>query len=152
VKTLLALAWLAGAMSCGDANSDLIEPVAVVRRGCQSQVDCSLATPICDVPSGDCVECLTNADCPSAERHLCDPDTHGCAECTTDGDCHSPTEVEVCSKFLGSCAVRCATVMDCPVATDPYCNTKIGFCVECQTDADCQGTTQPLCRNFLCAK
>ena len=150
-RSLLALAVLAGAMSCGDANSDLIEPVAVVRRGCQSRADCSSATPICDVPSGDCIECLSNADCPTAERHLCDPDTHGCAECTMDSDCHSTTET--CSKFLGACAVRCTTVAQCPITTDPYCNMVIGFCIECQTNADCKSSAQPVCHtNGLCGK
>ena len=149
-KRLLAAAAILGAMSCGDANSDLIESVAVVRRGCQGPADCPSATPLCDAPSGECIECMVNADCPTVERNLCDPDTHRCAECTVDGHCHSTPEV--CSKFLGACAVPCTTVADCPTATDPYCDTQIGFCVECKTNADCKGSAQPFCRNSLCTK
>jgi hypothetical protein len=43
---------------------------------CSTNSDCMLPTPICDVPLGICVQCLTNNDCMNGQT--CDQATHTC--------------------------------------------------------------------------
>jgi hypothetical protein len=157
--------WLS---ACGDTPSDLITAVGAAQP-CKLAADCSPQRPVCDVSSGrctscssdadcsgdmrcenasgQCVECLGSADCAGQEFQFCNVDSHRCVECLVDGHCLMKSET--CSLVLGSCAVKCSSRSECP-RTDPYCDTGIGYCVECETDADCAGTSQPLCRGSLC--
>ncbi len=40
---------------------------------CTSDADCESVEPICDVETGACVGCRTDADCPDAEKPICEP-------------------------------------------------------------------------------
>lgn len=121
---------------------------------------CSGQTPVCDVATDTCVECLNNNDCGS---DVCDTTTKACVECLGDQDCtdgvcltQANTEDNACveCKGNGECltaeASLCSAANECSAcAADADCShlTNLGQCVsgtcrECTTeteDADCGG-------------
>ena len=100
---------------------------------------CTGLTPICDVPSARCVECLTNATCPPG-RPFCNLMTKRCVGCTTNADC--PAATPFCDPMTGACR-GCASDADCGGAT-PLCDVPAGRCVSCLTNANCMAAT-PVC-------
>ena len=116
-----AVLFVAG---CGRSDVGLLDVDGGPPGGaCKSNADCasSPATPICDVPSGVCVECEPSPDnCPSGK--ICDGGTHKCIPgCRGDGDCASPT---------------------------PHCRTDVHTCVECTSNAQCP--SGDICKDFRC--
>jgi hypothetical protein len=76
---------------------------------CQNSLDCTEADrPICDIPRGRCVECVTPNDC------------EGDADCVANR----------CVPFDA-----CRNSLDCPLGR--VCNTSIGRCVDCVATPDC---------------
>lgn len=53
---------------------------------------------ICDAASGNCYECLSNANCPS-NRSYCDLGDHICKNCRSNSDC--PSGAPICQ--AGQC-------------------------------------------------
>jgi hypothetical protein len=66
---------------------------------CRSNADCKPDKPICDVNSGECVGCLTPADCPTPTP-LCHEGK--CAECIDDASC--PPALPFCKD--GICSIK----------------------------------------------
>ncbi|HTB56634.1 MAG TPA: isopeptide-forming domain-containing fimbrial protein [Polyangia bacterium] len=103
--------------------------------GCTLDSDCTSPLPRCNVAttSGQCVQCLTDADCPAP--FVCDPTRNSCTECT-------PTKTAACDPNLagaqclsgGQCG--CTDDADCGNATSGrVCNTPSGVC-----GPGCRGT------------
>ena len=81
---------------------------------------------VCDPDSGECVDCLTNADCSGDE--VCDEEEQECVECTEDGDC--PDEL-ACDVDGGTC-VGCVGDGDCD--NDAICHDVYPTCVDACCD------------------
>jgi hypothetical protein len=99
---------------CGDAG--------LCQSGCQNSIDCagSPSGPICH--QGQCVGCLTGADCP-ASNPGCGPgfsSANQCGFCQTDSDCPSPLHCETNFNFgLNQC--RCHSDSECDPLRAPSC-------------------------------
>lgn len=68
--------------------------------GCTNDRDCtsSHSGPRCNTAIGQCVECVTEADCP--RDRLCNPTTGRCVECLTSRNCYPG---EVCDPTIHAC-------------------------------------------------
>ena len=122
---------------------------------------CGGQTPICDVATDTCVQCLNNNECANS---VCDTSTKSCVECLGDEDCdnnqvcltQASTEDNACVECRGNAecldaqASLCSAANECaPCAADADCShlEELGQCVagtcrECTTDtenADCGG-------------
>jgi hypothetical protein len=126
--------------------------------GCVDDGDCAFRfdnRSICSVPSGECVDCLTIADCGSNEEcvdneclpitpcsstpdcplgQVCNPSTDRCVQCVGSGDCGAG---EVCA--LNVCRTECAADSHCSLF-GLVCDESAGFCVNCASNNDCAGT------------
>jgi len=87
--------------------------------------------------NGDCVECLTSADCkanPTALGPVCDPKTNYCT-CATNADCAYNTWGGQCSTVDKMCG--CTKTTHCGPATfGAKCNTDLEACT-CSANTDC---------------
>lgn len=98
---------------------------------------CTGAAPVCDAPSGTCVECASPSDCAAAAGHVCDTSTHHCVACVADTDCTTPA-APTCDPGSHAC-VSCTTSADCThLAGTTVCDMTgvAGLCVECNATAD----------------
>ena len=96
----------AGAADCGPGQL-CVDGLCVDQNACVDDADCSPPLSTCRTATGECVECLADADCPSGERCV----AYTCrAGCSSDGDCSDPT---------------------------PFCRPDGAECVECLDDAHC---------------
>jgi hypothetical protein len=126
--------------------------------------------PFCDSGSGACVECITDANCPSGKlctNKACVPGCngmHGCPDgggictnnqcmvCTKDADCGGGTPR--CDTNSGSCAECLPTNDNCPMGK--FCGqvNMVYTCqTGCQTVADCpkpDGGGAEACCNHVC--
>lgn len=132
-------------------------PTPDAGAGCQTNMDCGGRTRICDVPTGQCVECGSNMDCfgngvcdvmhghtcqPACGGgmrcfggQVCDPAINACVDCLTDNDCNG---AEVCSPATHTCG-QCNTNTDCASRVGaPFCNTATNECQGCLSGADCR--------------
>jgi hypothetical protein len=75
---------------------------------------CQVPTPVCDPATLDCVECLTDDQCPGGTEPVCDPDSHTCRGCLAHGECDL-----ACERDLGSCFPPDAAVLE--VSTELVC-------------------------------
>jgi hypothetical protein len=145
-----------GAASACNPASHNCDPKCTTNGDCQNQD----ATPLCDVPSGTCVGCVTPSDCAPGE-----PFCVGglCAECSTNQDCGvaspicDPTRGRCVECIVTSqcgagfacqdqhCEAKCATNQDCTNGDNPVCDLASGQCVECLINGDCQQQDQPFC-------
>jgi len=80
--------------------------------------ECKGPTPVCDMASNECVQCLKGSDC-KAPVPACDVATNTCVECTKNGDCKG--------------------------AAKPFCDTTAQQCVACLKQADCTSATASAC-------
>lgn len=89
---------------------------------CGSNADCdgNAATPACDLATGSCVGCVTEADC-------------GTGQLCVDQGCVSPP------------ATGCTRNADCTNPQLKYCFVPLGKCVSCLEDTDCPGTGTMVC-------
>ncbi len=100
---------------------------------------CGEATPLCNVATMECVECLGMGDC-GGDRPQCDAATGTCVVCLNSTHCGGATPV--CSS--GAC-VGCEDAGDCN-PTDPVCQTPGLTCGDCTTRAHCLPyAAQPSC-------
>src|SRR5262245_4884535 len=74
---------------------------------CTANTDCQAPHALCNLPSGECVQCLANEDCSTL---VCNAVTHGCTGCLTNADCDPAT---------------------------PYCDRDDRRCVECDNASQC---------------
>ena len=92
--------------------------------GCQSDADCSGATPACS-DSGECVECTESNTEQCNDGMGCVVSKNICEQCKTDADCDSPTPA--CSAN-GVCVMCSASnVSEC--GETQVCNYAAGVCV-----------------------
>lgn len=101
-----------------DVDEDADEEV---EPGCTFDLECSDPTPVCDLETGECVQCLSESDCPSGihSHAVC---TEGTCEleCQLNwGDCDSRPE-SGCEVYLinnddhcGRCDNRCPSSFEC---------------------------------------
>lgn len=88
---------------------------------------CAAPTPVCDPATLDCVECLSNGDCPGGD--VCDLDTHTCRGCLRHDECSL-----ACERDLGVCFPPDAAVI--AVKTDLQCSDKACVDLPCCTVAE----------------
>jgi hypothetical protein len=136
---------------------------------CTANGDCPGDSPICDVPSGTCVGCVTSAECKDPAKPVCDPIRHQCGECATNADCGAAApacnqqngECEQClvdadctgASLCGGdhkCHTACLTNKDCTDPDKPICNTTTKSCVECLTNMQCPSAAPVCAPNFQC--
>ncbi len=141
----------------GIASPDSGLPTPDAGAGCQTNMDCGGRTRICDVPTGQCVECGSNMDCfgngvcdvmhghtcqPACGGgmrcfggQVCDPAINACVDCLADTDCNG---AEVCSPRTHTCG-QCNTNADCTSRVGaPFCNTTTSECQGCLSGSDCR--------------
>jgi Cys-rich repeat protein len=100
------------------------------QMACTTSADCGRRGGVCDTVAGQCVECLTTADCGGQK---CDVASHSCVDCLANADC--PIDAPACSSGH-TCGTMCATSADCSNG-QPVCQTSSHSCVECLVNADC---------------
>jgi hypothetical protein len=127
---------------CGDAGLCL--------SGCLSSSDCAGSTQGSICHQAQCVECLTQADCP-ASNPGCGPgfsSTNQCGFCQSDNDCPTLLHCET-NNNTGSTQCRCHADNECDPFRAPLCvglDLGLGFpqgsghC-GCKTTADCPSQT-----------
>ena len=108
--------------------------------------DCTGKTPVCDVASNSCVECLSGGDC-KAPKPACDVASNACVECVSGTDCKSPTPA--CDTATNAC-VECTQKMDCKDTAKPFCDQAAEQCVACLKQADCTAPTASACNAGQC--
>ena len=153
--------------SGGGESTTASEPLVCINDG-----DCGGGTPVCDVPSGDCVQCGQDSDCSAAlpacheQAHtcgdcndaigcawdgacadgVCPPDTYGQA-CAGDDDCSDPQACCTEKQCVDTCATPCDDDTICPVGTactHDYC------LVQCNNDdADCAAFPGYTCQHIV---
>jgi hypothetical protein len=104
--------------------------------------------------SGDCVECLTDADCaanPAAYGPTCDTSMNYCT-CASNSDCAKNLWGKSCDSSAEVCS--CASSSDCGSGTfASTCDTSYGFC-SCSSDSDCSSNRYGLkcdtTNNYVC--
>jgi len=151
-----------GGTGNGDGGSD---------AGCSDDDDCAARADDksrCSVPTGDCVECLTVADCEAEEEcvnndcrpiitcstsddcphnQVCNPATARCVQCVGSNDCATG---ELC--VSSTCRKRCTTDSQC-IFLGLRCDTGTGYCASCISQADCpeeQNCQQGSCVRDIC--
>jgi hypothetical protein len=106
---------------------------------CLTSANCvSADAPLCDTATQSCVRCLTSTDCPSAAP-ICklaatEREANRCVECTNDTEC--PDARPACDPNTNACTARCTTSAQCNPPT-PVCNEQTQTCVGCLADRDC---------------
>jgi hypothetical protein len=106
---------------------------------CLTSANCvSADAPLCDTATQSCVRCLTSTDCPSAAP-ICklaatEREANRCVECTSDTEC--PDARPACDPNTSACTARCTTSAQCNPPT-PVCNEQTQTCVGCLADRDC---------------
>jgi hypothetical protein len=136
----------------------------------KSVCDCT-APEVCDVATGECVECTVDNDCQGsaygnvcitdAKLCGCREDTHcsgiadyshcdvanlTCVECTADTHCTDSSYGALCVADLCSCS----TNTDCTVANFNLCDPKVNYCSQCLKNSDCSNVDTPICSSGLC--
>jgi hypothetical protein len=136
--------------------------------GCVDDGDCAFRIDnrsICSAPSGECVDCLTVADCGSNEECIdnecrsiaqcstsqdcplglvCNPSTDRCVQCIGSGDC---TAGEVCAQNV--CRTLCTADAHCSLF-GLVCDRSNGYCVSCVDNSDCPALRN--CQGGTCVR
>lgn len=153
--SLLPLALLGG---CGSLPVNFPGDAGLPgSRACSTTNPC--ATPLACDPSGECVECISDAQC-SGATPACDATTRRCVACRGSLGCAAPY---VCSPSAPVCVIPCLENTSCPgfidgcrdnvcstcnenddCATGRFCDVPHGRCVACLSDEQCSGAT-PRC-------
>lgn len=129
--------------ACRTGIEQLHRPGDGVCQECLSNAECSGATPVCDIPGGECVQCAANTDCGSG---ACDTSTHQCVECISNDNCKVAGR-PVCDVAMHQCKEGCVSNDQCS-APNPACDLSNNYCVECVTNKDCEGSEYgPECTN-----
>ena len=136
--------------------------------GCVDDGDCAFRfdnRSVCSAPSGECVDCLTVADCGSNEECVdnecrpitpcsttpdcplglvCNPSTERCVQCVGSGDCAAG---EVCA--FNVCRTQCTADSHCSLF-GLVCDTGSRYCVNCVGNADCPAARN--CQGGMCVR
>ena len=135
-----AASGTAGAGSLADSILTLQQPVAAPAESpcaagdcadepaCAADSDCEAG--VCDMADGECVECLTDAQCEGETPACLD---RGCVGCT-DSDLHCGAGTPLCETSATTC-VECLTDADCGDPAASRCDA--GTCRPCTDNAHC---------------
>ena len=129
-----------------DAMSDEKEPVATFSCGSRcSAALCDTTTGMCGrcteddqcpeafayCQDGDCVGCIENEHCASAETPYCALDGNLCVECLEHEHCTSPERAQCTDNHC----IPCTAAEHCTSPDFPVCEANV--CSGCQSDDDC---------------
>jgi hypothetical protein len=137
----------------------------VPAQGCKSTTDCAgmAAAPVCDLPTGRCIRCLSATDCPMnndctseacvpyttcmnslgcPQGQVCDTSRMRCVQCVGDNDCAT---TQRCA--LSVCRLKCTSDNMC-TSMGMLCDISHGYCVGCLTANDCK--PEQYCSNGTC--
>jgi uncharacterized repeat protein (TIGR01451 family) len=139
----------------GDGTTAGVQPTPIVIDACETNNDCPIATPYCDLAATPnvCVECLLDTHCTGLEP-TCDPTTDTCICVPTgaetcdglDNDCNGTADEgfnlgTACTSGVGACQTSGLVV--CNGAGGPTCSATAGTATAEQCngiDDDCDGT------------
>lgn len=139
---------------CGDPAKICIEATKTC-VACTADAGTCAAGELCDVLRGECVQCLTNADCKDPSASVCDVTSHTCQGCKEANamDCSHIEGKQVCLESkcvqctkdkLAACLVQQSptkTVQNACHALTHTCTDdevkKTPPCGECVSDAQC---------------
>jgi hypothetical protein len=109
---------------------------------CRTSAECALPRPYCAGTLGQCVECLSKANCSGTGRAYCKTTTYTCVRCLADTQCKPGAPY--CETTEGVC-VACLSSTNC--GARGACDRNVHECVPaCDSDADCEGSpTVPVC-------
>ncbi len=149
----------------------ICDTTALTCRACNpAKPDCSAPTPLCDQTAGsandgDCVLCLSNADCSNASIPRCNAanvcvqclsaadcggdspvcDAAGtCTACASDADCVGSANGPACEVW-GACGQCSSTNASQCTGGDAICDFPSGTCVSCEFNTDCTSAAAPAC-------
>ncbi len=117
-------------------------------EACDTDVDCSGATPACDAKTNVCGQCsATNATACTGSTPLCDTTSDKCVPC--DGDANDAAANHACPSTsplclsTGDCG-KCTKNADCANhAGGAICDVPTGACTQkCTSDSDCDTAKQ----------
>ena len=111
---------------------------------CAQDSDCLLASMHCST-IGQCVQCLTDANCTAPGFPRCDMVLNRCFQCGTDQDCGAGG---LCRSRRCVIACTVGSTTACP-ASAPKCDD--GFCTQCDDGVGCGGSAAgPFCLDHFC--
>jgi hypothetical protein len=125
-----------GGVDAGDAGLDAASPCAT---------ECMSETPLCNLTSMECVQCLVPEDCAELGVNTMCSDAGSCVQCMGNADCSEPgasvcsTEGDTAGSCVG-CTVGsvddCAGVVDGEATALNVCDDSAGsaVCVECNAE------------------
>jgi hypothetical protein len=103
---------------------------------CLESASCAVTDPVCT--GNACVGCAKKADCVArSATPACDAPSGDCVECTASDAVKCAASSEVC-KAGGTECVQCNVNADCKDGTKPICGTN-NLCRGCTVESDCQG-------------
>ncbi len=86
----------------GDPSTVTPDPTVIDVGQCESDADCPLEKPHCDVATHVCMPCVTDADCSDPAKPACQPDGT-CGECSETNDKLCIGQKPVCDDAQGIC-------------------------------------------------
>ncbi|MFT5358581.1 MAG: hypothetical protein ACI9KE_005820, partial [Polyangiales bacterium] len=112
-------------------------------------VECMSETPLCNLTSMECVQCLVPEDCAELGVNTMCSDAGSCVQCVGNADCSEPG-ASVCStsgEMAGTCvpcaaatsAADCAGILGSEDTALIVCDEsgEVGVCVQCDGDDAC---------------
>jgi Cys-rich repeat protein len=114
---------------CAHATDQCVFGLCASPITCWSNKNCSKYGLKCDVSAGQCVQCVTNTDCPSGDT------------CSS-GHCVVPTTKTTTTTTTTGCTSNAT----CSAGT--VCNTTTHACVQCVSNADCP--SGDVCQSAMC--
>jgi Cys-rich repeat protein len=127
-----------GQPSAGNAGT----PAPVKAPGCDTDADCSGATPACDMVNRACVQCTSTKPCSSG---TCDTQFNRCVPCLADMDC---TNGQHCDLDQRAC-FDCLNSSHCRDAVLDTCSAQLK-CVDCENGIGCNDPAKPACVGQTC--
>lgn len=130
-----------------DAATDAEADADVALPGCTTSTECDAATPLCDLGTGSCVECLHAAHCGWPGGRCVDGACQDAVECAEDATCTSLGDI--CDD-LGFCA-ECAENADCGQGETCTAGQCYPEALACAVNEQCSGV-QNQCVSGACAQ
>lgn len=139
------------ATDCGDPAAPVCDRATKTCGDCRTSDDCASfdgMTVCADVGprAGRCVECATNADCPSPDAPRCNAATNTCVPCSMRDECIARGWNECSDGRCVECTEETAAENCGPHSCDPValrCTStrrdSLGSCQPCLSDAECGG-------------
>jgi len=127
----------------------MYEPDGTPRlQGCSSTEDCPLDKPFCDPTNTFCRPCVSSSECPDPK--MCDISTGRCGECFSDAHCSAGP-----LRFCDTTTLTYKGCLDNSYCDSPnICNLTSGMCeLECTSNDQCiSDPTKAICdsMNFQC--